>query len=97
MCRLDPPQGTPLPDAGIVVRDRMIPPDTRLAGSVPCLMTGVHRDQHLALDWRALIRGFRTPAPCGRSCEIGGRRPKASQGGNRGEFEGRLASAPMGI
>src|SRR5271165_1864042 len=47
------------PDAGIVVRDRRIPPDTRLAGSSPCLITGVHRDQHLALDLPALIRGFR--------------------------------------
>ena len=26
------------PDAGIVVRDRKIPPDTRLAGSTPCLI-----------------------------------------------------------
>src|SRR5208337_1818265 len=53
------------PDAGIVVRDRRIPPDTRLAGSSPCLIVGVHRDQHFALDLAALIRGFRTPAPCG--------------------------------
>src|SRR5271157_6387726 len=51
------------PDAGIVVRDRRIPPDTRLAGSTPCLIVGVHRDQHFALDLAALIRGFRTPAP----------------------------------
>src|SRR5271165_3436711 len=34
MCRLDPPQRAPHPDAGIVVRDSIIPPDTRLAGSV---------------------------------------------------------------
>ncbi len=53
------------PDAGIVVWDRRIPPDTRLAGSSPCLITGVHQDQHFALDLAALIRGFRTPAPCG--------------------------------
>jgi hypothetical protein len=51
------------PDAGIVVRDRRIPPDTRLAGSSPCLIPGVHRDHNLALDSPALIRGFRTPAP----------------------------------
>jgi hypothetical protein len=50
------------PDAGIVVRDLWIPPDTRLVGSSPCLIPGVHRDQHLALDSRALIRGFRAPA-----------------------------------
>src|SRR5271165_705477 len=73
------------PDAGIVVRDRRIPPDTRLAGSTPCLIVGVHRDQHLALDMVALIRGFRTPARCGRSCVVRGRRSKASQGGNRGQ------------
>jgi len=72
------------PDAGIVVRDRRIPPDTRLAGSTPCLIAGVHRDQHLALDLGALIRGFRAPA----LATVGwarGRRSKASQGGNCGE------------
>src|SRR5208282_3614975 len=52
------------PDAGIVVWDRRVPPDTRLAGSTPCLIVGVHRDQHFALDLAALIRGFRTPALC---------------------------------
>ena len=50
-----------------MVRDRRVPPDTRLAGSSSCLITGVHRDRYsahdLALDMRALIRGFRTPAP----------------------------------
>src|SRR5271165_2566086 len=60
MCRLDPPQRAPLPDVGIVVRDRMIPPDTRLAGSVPCLLRPeLAETKHLALDLRALIRGFR--------------------------------------
>jgi len=65
------------PDAGIVVRDRVIPPDTRLAGRTPCFETRARRDQHLALDSRALIRGFRALALCdgGRR----GRRPKASQ------------------
>ena len=38
-----------------MVRDRRIPPDTRLAGSTPCLIVGVHRDQHLALDMAALL------------------------------------------
>jgi hypothetical protein len=52
---------------------------------------------NLVVDFRALIRGFRTPARCGRSCGIGGRRSKASQGGNRGEDGARLASATMGI
>ena len=45
-----------------MVRDRKIPPDTRLAGSTPCLLTGARRDQLLAVDLRALIRGFRAPA-----------------------------------
>src|SRR5271165_1256735 len=59
MCRLDPPQRAPLPDVGIVVRDRMIPPDTRLAGSVPCLLRPeLAETKHLALDLRALIRGL---------------------------------------
>jgi hypothetical protein len=35
-----------------VVRDLRIPPDTRLVGSSPCLIPGVHRDQ----TWR-LTRG----------------------------------------
>jgi hypothetical protein len=47
-----------------VVRDHKIPPDTRLAGSSPCLTNGVRRDQQLAVDFRALIRGFRAPALC---------------------------------
>ena len=51
-----------LPDAGIVVRDHKVPPDTRLAGSSPCLTIGVHRGQKLVVDLRTLIRGFRTPA-----------------------------------
>jgi hypothetical protein len=42
--------------------------------------------------------GFRVPAPCTTVARgAGGRRPKASQGGNRGEIGFRLASAPMGI
>ena len=52
------------PDAGIVVWDRRIPPDTRLAGSSPCVIARVHRDQHLVLDLAVLIRGFRAPALC---------------------------------
>ena len=57
-----------------MVRDRRIPPDTRLAGSTPCLIVGVHRDQHLALDMAALIRGFRTPALCDGEARRWGRR-----------------------
>jgi hypothetical protein len=45
-----------------VVRDHKIPPDTRLAGSSPCLSNRVRRDQNLLIDLRALIRGFRTSA-----------------------------------
>ena len=55
----------------------------------PVSQIGVHRDQKLAVDNRALIRGFRTPAPSRRSGLRRGRRPKASRGGNRG---GRGAS-----
>ena len=62
-----------------------IPPDTRLAGSTPCLIVGVHRDQHLALDMAALIRDFGRWPFAGRSCVVRGRRSKASQGGNRGQ------------
>src|SRR5271165_6866045 len=81
MCRLDPPQRAPLPDVGIVVRDRMIPPDTRLAGSVPCLLRPeLAETKHLALDLRALIRGL-SPFPQ----EPGGRRlrhrPRKDRGG----------------
>ena len=64
-----------------MVRDRRIPPDTRLAGSTPCLIVGVHRDQHLALDMAA-------PARCGRSCGIGGRRSKAC-------YENRMAGCGL--
>jgi hypothetical protein len=39
MCRLDPPQATPLPNVGIVVWDRTVPPDTRLAGVHPVSKT----------------------------------------------------------
>jgi hypothetical protein len=65
------------PDAGIMVRDRRIPPDTRLAGSTPCLIPGVHRDHNLALDSPALIRGFRVPALCegGTAPGAGARKP----------------------
>ena len=83
------------PDVGIVVRDRMVPPDTRLAGNVPCLETGARRGQHLALDSRALIRGFRSPALFDGVARRRGRRSKASQGGNRGE-EGRCWGATYG-
>src|SRR5271157_314836 len=58
------------PDAGIVVWDRRIPPDTRLAGSTPCLIVGVHRDQHFALDLAALIRGVSGASCSGRSLII---------------------------
>jgi len=51
---------------GRLVRDRKFPPDTRLAGSSPCLITGVHRDQHLAIDSRG------TPAPCGTVVPVAG-------------------------
>ena len=61
MCRLDPPQRAPLPDVGIVVRDRMIPPDTRLAGSVPCLLRPeLAETKHLALDLRVDAGGTET-------------------------------------
>src|SRR5271165_3566619 len=53
------------PDAGIVVRDHKIPPDTRLAGSSPCLTNGVRRDQQLAVDFRALSIAHRR---CCRHC-----------------------------
>jgi hypothetical protein len=33
-------------------------------GVCPVCQTGARRDQHFALDMQALIRGFRTPAPC---------------------------------
>ena len=52
--------------------------------------------QTTALD-ASIGEGFRAPALCGRWYRRGGRRPKASQGGNRGEVGDRLASAPMGI
>ena len=79
-----------------MVWDRRIPPDTRLAGSTPCLIVGVHRDQHFALDLAALIRGFRTPAPCGTvGAGSRGRRSKASQGGNRGEVGGRFGGRAL--
>src|SRR5271166_1655334 len=66
------------PDAGIVVRDRRIPPDTRLAGSIPCLIVGVHRDHHFALDLAALIRGVSDAGPLragGAGCGAGVRKP----------------------
>src|SRR5271165_2689737 len=85
MCRLDPPQRAPLPDVGIVVRDRMIPPDTRLAGSVPCLLRPeLAETKHLALDLRALIRGL----SCARAVE-GARRRRmedAHRRARRGEL-----------
>jgi len=73
------------PDAGIVVWDRRIPPDTRLAGSTPCLIVGVHRDQHLALDMAALIRGFRAPALCdvGTAPGAGARKPPKEETAGR--------------
>jgi hypothetical protein len=40
--------------------------------------------------------GFRMPAPFGRWCGIGGRRPKASQGGNRGEVGGPFGERAYG-
>ena len=80
-----------------MVRDLRIPPDTRLVGSSPCPRPGVHRDQDLGLDSLALIRGFRTPAPCkDGGAGSGGRRSKARQGGNRGQDGGRLASGSYG-
>jgi len=79
-----------------VVWDRRIPPDTRLAGSTPCLIVGVHRDHHFALDLAALIRGFPTPALCGDGGAGRGRGWKASQGGNRGEDGGWLGGRGYG-
>ena len=72
-----------------MVRDRRIPPDTRLAGSTPCLIVGVHRDQHLALDMGPSYEGFgRRPLARTRRDVRRGRRSKAPQGGNR-VLEGR--------
>src|SRR5271165_584412 len=86
------------PDAGIVVRDRRIPPDTRLAGSIPCLIVGVHRDHHFALDLAALIRGFRTPARYGPAVRGAGPAfeslPRRKPRGGSGQV-GR--ARPMGI
>jgi hypothetical protein len=66
-------------------------------GVHPVSQIGVHRDQQLAIDTRALIRGFRSPAP---TREIGlrrrGRRSKASLGGNRGTEELRRRGARYG-
>ena len=79
-------------DAGIVVWDRGIPPDTRLAGSTPCLIVGVHRDHHLALDLAALIRGFRTPAlRDGRAASGAGVRKPPKE-----ETAGRLGAGSAG-
>jgi hypothetical protein len=91
MCRLDPPQRAPLPDVGIVVRDRMIPPDTRLAGSVPCLLRPeLAETKHLALDLRALIRGFWTTAASSLSSCSASRRPKSARARSRGQPGRRL-------
>jgi hypothetical protein len=62
MCRLDPPQRAPLPGC----RDRGSgsygPTGYEVGRAHICLETGARRDHHLALDSRALIRGFRVPA-----------------------------------
>ena len=75
---------------------REIPPDTRLAGSVPCLSD---RSSPRPIIWRLTsgpsYEGFGR-RPLRRLGVRRGRRTKASQGGNRGEVGDRLASAPMG-
>ena len=49
------------------------------------------------VDFRALIRGFRTPALCTTVERGRGRRSKASQGGNRGEVRALFRwGAPYG-
>ena len=69
-------------------------------GVHPVSQIGVHRDQQLAVDFRALIRGFRTPACC-RRAGLGGvpaseslvrRKPR---GGRGAVWSG--AARPMGI
>ena len=71
-----------------MVRDHKIRPDTRLAGSSPCLTNGVRQDQQLAVDFRALIRGFRTPALCGTAVRDAGagvrKPPKEETAGRKG-------------
>jgi hypothetical protein len=64
-------------------------------GVRPVCQIGVHRDQHLVLDLAALIRGFRAPALCDGGTGRGSR-PKASQGGNRGELEGPFGERGYG-
>ena len=84
------------PDAGIVVWDRRIPPDTRLAGSSPCVIAGVHRDQHLVLDLAALIQGFRARpfATVWRGAGAGIRKPPKEETAER---KGAVRARAMGI
>ena len=98
MCRLDPPQRAPHPGC----RDRgsgsYDPAGYEVGREPPCLLAGVRRDQHLALDLRALIRGFWTPAPSGRSCGLwaGVRNPPREEtAGQKGTPV--WSGVPMGI
>jgi hypothetical protein len=50
-----------------VVRDHKIRPDTRLAGSVTLSDKWEFTETNKVVDFRALIRGFRTPALCSRA------------------------------
>jgi hypothetical protein len=79
-----------------VVRDLRIPPDTRLVGSSPCLIPGVHRDQTWRLTRGPSYEGFGRRPLTGRSCGFRGRRSKASQGGNRGEVGAGSAGPTYG-
>src|SRR5208283_4044537 len=91
MCRLDPPQRAPHPDAGIVVRDSILSHRIRgWQGVWPCLLNRARRDQHLALDLQALIRGFWTPAASSLSARSDGRRPKSARARSRGKPGPRL-------
>jgi hypothetical protein len=68
----------------------MIPPDTRLAGSVPCLLRPeLAETKYLALDLRVLIRGFWAPA----APRVPHAQPAGVQKASRREVAGRLAPA----